>query len=39
VQEKMVPKCQMPESISLRAQGQNYRANIYELEIMLGKMD
>ncbi len=37
MQEKMVPKRKMSESISLRAQGQNYKANIYELEDHVGE--
>jgi hypothetical protein len=33
----MVPKPEMPENISLRAQGQNYKVNIYELKDHVGE--
>jgi hypothetical protein len=39
VWEKMVPKCKLPKSIPLHAQGLNYKANVYELKDHVGERD
>jgi hypothetical protein len=37
VQEKMVPKCELPENIPLHTQGVNCKASICELENHVGE--
>ncbi len=37
MQEKMVPKCELPESIPLHGQGLDCGANVHELEDHVGE--
>ncbi len=37
MQEKMVPKCKLPKSITLHAQRLNYEIGVYELKDHVGE--